>query len=120
MADLKQISFSSEIKQIADEMIQRFGFSESLAAIKFGFAYAIKNYQREITEETEKNQELYSRGLDYSVSSFSDDEIINTIEVLYPEISEPFRFLRTACVFGLRKIKTLMDSNPNIEITDLM
>lgn len=57
MADLKQISFSSEIKQIAEEMIQRFGFSESLSAIKFGFAYAIKNHREEISEENDGSLE---------------------------------------------------------------
>lgn len=120
MADLKQISFSSEIKNIAEEMIQRFGFSESLSAIKFGFAYAIKNYAEEILEESERNVDYISRGLDYSVSSFSDDEIIDIIEVLYPDKNEPFRFLRNACILGLRKIKSKMDDNPNLEITDLM
>lgn len=120
MADLKQISFSSEIKQIAEEMIQRFGFSESLSAIKFGFAYAIKNHREEISEENDGSLEIQTRGLDYSVSSFSDDEITNIIEVLYPEVTEPFRFFRTACVFGLRRIKSQMDANPNLGITDLM
>ncbi len=120
MADLKQISFSSEIKNIADEMIQRFGFSESLSAIKFGFAYAIKNYPEDILEEIEQNNDNISRGLDYSVSSFSDDEIINIIEVRYPDKNEPFRFLRNTCLFGLRKIKSKMDANPNLNITDLM
>lgn len=120
MADLKQISFSSEIKNIAEEMMRRFNFSEALATIKFGFAYAVKNHTQEIPEENERNLDSTSRGLDYSVSSFSDDEIINIIEVLYPEKDEPFRFLRTASIFGLRRIKSLMDSNPNLEITDLM
>ena len=94
--------------------------SESLSAIKFGFAYAIKNYREEISEENDGNLEIQTRGLDYSVSSFSDDEITNIIEVLYPDITEPFRFLRTACVFGLRRIKSQMDANQNLEITDLM
>ena len=120
MADLKQISFSSEIKNIADEMIQRFGFTESLAAIKFGFSYAIKFFPKDIPEENDRNLDLYTRGLDYSVSSFSDDEITTIIGILYPDKLESFRFLRTACIFGLRKIKSQMDSNPNLEITDLM
>lgn len=120
MADLRQISFSIEIKNIADEMIQRFGFSESLAAIKFGFAYAIKNYPNEIPEENDRNSDALSRGLDYSVASFSDKEITTIIEVLYPKKEEPYRFLREASIFGLRKIKSLMDANPNLEITDLM
>lgn len=120
MADLRQLSFSSEIKQIAEEMMQRFGFSESLSAIKFGFAYAIKNHHEEISDENDRNIEVQSRGLDYSVSSFSDDEITNIIEVLYPEITEPFRFLRTVSIYGLRRIKSQMDSNPNLEITGLM
>lgn len=120
MLDLRQLTFSVEIKEIVSSLREKFYFSDDSTVIKFGFAYAMKFCRDQISTEVDNDPLQASRGLSYSVSTFSESEISGIIEILYPECTTPFRFFRTASCYGLKKIQEKISVNPNIKLSDLM
>lgn len=114
MPDLKQISLPYEVRECAERMVETFHFQESIDAVKFCVAYAIKNFPADITNV--KMDENQPRGLDYSTSSFNEIELSAVIDALFPEeAEEKFRFIKKAAILGARKIKEKLDGDNRID-----
>lgn len=123
MEDLQQIRFPQEVINIAEKFKDEYGLTQNLPILKFAFAYAINNFKDQINFETEDPLYKKNDGSNYNVNSFDSDSsyrVSEFIKAIYPNCETPYRYLRTAIIFGIMKLKGKKDWDPDFRIIDVM
>lgn len=118
--DYIDIRFSAEATIIADEIKDRFFFSQAISVYKLAAAYAFKEYKDSM--DFEKLDYGYDKnGANYHSASFDvDGTFKQLIIIMYPWCSTPYKYARVAAIFGLKKIKEKMDRDPDFNIVSLL
>lgn len=113
--DIKNLRLSRRASNIANRLKEDGGFEDALSAAKFGMAYAIKYYKKELNQPEciERLNNTYdSHGLNYNVGSVDPDNFISRfIKIMYPGNETPYRYARVLMCYGLSKIGDLLDNN---------
>ena len=121
MEDYKNIRISLDADVIVDELIQTFCFPTRVSVMRFALAYALRDFKNEIDFEGLDN--VYEKnGTNLNTGTFDDQNMIirTLIITLFPGCETPYKYARTAIIWGLYKIKEKMDENPTFSLTDIM
>lgn len=119
MGDIVNIRISSEADKIAVLLKEKYYFSTNTAVYRFAMAYAIRDYKDELVSNYEYLDNLYpSDGTNLNVGTVDNSQNLlkQLITVLVPECSTPYRFVRVAIIWGLYKIKQMIDEGNNMDI----
>lgn len=118
--DSVDIRFSIEAKNIADEIKERFFFSESVAVYRFAAAYAFKEYKDKM-DFAKLDYEYDNGGSNYHSATFDvDGAFAKLITAMYPWCTTPYKYARVAAIYGLQRLKELMTNDPDFNIADLV
>ena len=118
--DSVDIRFSSEATNIAESIKEKFFFSQAIAIYRLAAVYALSNY-REAIDFAKLDYEYDKNGANYHSASFDQgDTFRKLITNMYPWCTTPYKYARVAAIFGLKKIKEQMDSNPDFNIVSLI
>jgi hypothetical protein len=118
--DYVDIRFSAEATNIAEEIKEKFFFSQAISVYKLAAAYALKEYQSGI--DFEKWDYMYDKnGANYHSASFDADSTFKKlITTIYPWCTTPYKYARVAAIYGLLQIKNMMNGNPDFNIISLI
>lgn len=119
MGDLVNIRISSDADKIATSLKDRYHFSTNTAVYRFAMAYAMRDFKDELISKYEQLDSWYpSDGTNLNVGTVDNSKFLlsQLIVGLVPNCITPYRFIRVAIIFGLYKIKELMDDSDEVDI----
>lgn len=121
MEDYRNIHISHDAEMIADEICSLFAFSNKVPVLRLSLFYTLRNYRNDI-DFLSLNKSYPNDGANYNVGSIdeSNGNIRKIISLMYPDCSTPYLYARVAIIFGLLKIKELIDNNSDFNIADIM
>lgn len=121
MKDLSTIRISLEAENIIEAMKEKFYFQNSVDAMRFALAYALKEDRNEIDFET-LDKTYDSLGTNLNIGTFDTENrlIQQVILALYPNCETPYRYARVAINYGALKIGKKMKESDSFKISDLL
>ena len=113
--DIRDIALAKHSSRVATHLKDDGIFVDALSAARFAMAYAIKFYQRDF-DTLDKLDQLGAAydtsGNNYSVGSVDPDGyILKLMNLLYPGIETPYRYVRIIMCYGLNKIGDLYEAH---------
>ena len=118
--DYVDIRFSAESSNIAEEIKEKFFFSQTISIFRFAAAFAFKEYKDNMDFE-KLDYEYDKNGINYHSASFDfDGSFSKLITAIYPWCSTPYKYARVAAIFGLLKLKEKLSADPDYNIVDLV
>lgn len=120
MEDLKNLRISQEADSIVDELKEKYHFNQTTRLLRLAAAYALRNYKDGINFQ-QLDYEYPKDGTNLNVGTFDENGAFKkVILVLYPYCDTPYKYARVATIFGLKKMKEILDSNSELTIFDLI
>ena len=123
MADLTNITIPAQFNDIINKIDETGYFADKLTILRFAFAYAIKHHFNEFEPGLIDSQ--YGGGdggLNYNIGSFDagDKFLYNFVSSLYPKCENPYKYLRGAILFGLKKWNEKLKDYNTISYDDIL
>lgn len=119
--DIKNIRISIEAEQKAKFIQEKYSFPNQVSVLRFAMAYALRDYKDKMDFELLDTQ--YPKdGSNYNTGSIdeSDTVVRKLIQIMYPACETPYKYARVAIIFGLNKLYEKIQSDSNLDISELM
>lgn len=115
MADLHDISISSEAAEVAETIFEQKWFKNRADILSFAAGYMIKHHYGTFDPSTYVLTN--SQGLNYGTNTFdSDGKWSMVIGGLYPNTQTPYSYLRALMDKGLLLLGQQMRDNPSYSV----
>lgn len=115
MADLHDISISTEATEVAETIFEQRWFKNRADILSFAAGYMIKHHFSNFDPSTYVLSN--SQGLNYGISTFdADGKWSMVIRGLYPNAQAPYSYLRALMDKGLLLLGQQMKDDPSYSI----